>query len=135
MILEFTVSGPPVSPQSHNKNNLRAWRNKVRSAAAKEWGSRDPLDTYLRLAVAYYHPGERVLIDTDNMVKPIQDGLIGLVYRDDRQITHTFVSKTSIDGRYQIRGRSLVELSAFSKGDEFLYVLVDHAPTNESTIR
>jgi hypothetical protein len=26
MILEFTVSGPPVSPQSYNKQSLRAWR-------------------------------------------------------------------------------------------------------------
>lgn len=135
MILEFTVPGPPVYHQSHNKNNLRAWRDKVRSAAAKEWGSRDPLDTYLSLVVAYYHPGERVRIDTDNMVKPIQDALFGLVYRDDRLITHTAVSKTSIDERYRIRGRSLVELRAFSQGDEFLYILVDHVPVNESTIR
>jgi crossover junction endodeoxyribonuclease RusA len=135
MILEFTVSGPPVSHQSHNKTNLRAWRDKVRSAALAEWGSREPLGIRLRLSVAYYHRGVTVRIDTDNLVKPIQDALIGLVYHDDQLVTHTFVSKTSIDGFYQIRGRSLVELTAFSQGDEFVYISVDQAPINEQTER
>ena len=60
MILEFTVSGPPVSHQSHNKHNLRAWRDKVRAAAAAQWGTRDILDICLRLAVVYYHRGTSV---------------------------------------------------------------------------
>jgi Holliday junction resolvase RusA-like endonuclease len=89
----------------------------------------------LRLSVAYYHRGVTVRIDTDNLVKPIQDALIGLVYHDDQLVTHTFVSKTSIDGFYQIRGRSLVELTAFSQGDEFVYISVDQAPINEQTER
>ncbi len=131
MILEFTVSGPPVSHQSHNKHSLRAWREKVRAAAKAEWGTRDLLEGFLRLAVVYYHPGESVRIDTDNLVKPIQDALIGLVYQDDRLITKTEVSKRSIDGEYRVRGRSLVELTAFSRGDEFLYILIDRARTNE----
>jgi crossover junction endodeoxyribonuclease RusA len=137
MILEFIVSGPPVSHQSHNKKNLRAWRDKVRSAAAEAWGSRGPLDVGLRLAltVNYYHLGANVRIDTDNLVKPIQDALIGLVYHDDRLVTRTIVSKASIDGFYQIRGHSLVELSAFSQGDEFLYIVVDLAPTHERPIQ
>ena len=96
-----------------------------------EWGSRQPLGIRLRLSVAYYHRGLTVRIDTDNLVKPIQDALIGLVYHDDQLVTHTFVSKTSIDGFYQIRGRSLVELTAFSQGDEFVYISIDQAPINE----
>ena len=35
MLLEFTVPGPPVSHQSHNKTKLNDWREMVRSAAAK----------------------------------------------------------------------------------------------------
>jgi crossover junction endodeoxyribonuclease RusA len=131
MILEFTVAGPPVSHQSHNKHGLRARREKVRTAAQAEWGPRDLLEGSLRLAVVYYHPGESVRIDTDNLVKPIQDALIGLVYHDDRLITRTEVSKCSIDGEYRVRGRSLVELTAFSRGDEFVYISIDRARTNE----
>ena len=48
-----------------------------------------------------YHEGESVRIDNDNMVKPIQDALIGLIYPDDRWITDTIVRKTSIDGFFQ----------------------------------
>ena len=61
--------------------------------------------------MTYYHEGESVRIDNDNMVKPIQDALIGLVYQDDRWITDTVVRKTSIDGFFQIRGCSLVLLA------------------------
>ena len=116
MLLEFTVPGPPVSHQSHNKTKLSDWRAMVRSSAARVWGSRSPLESKLMIVVTYYHPGEAVRIDTDNMVKPIQDALIGLVYKDDRWITHTISQKTSIDGFFRIRGISQVLCEAFSRG-------------------
>ncbi len=132
MLLEFTVPGPPVSHQSHNKTKLSDWRAMVRSSAAKVWGSRSPLESKLMFVVTYYHPGQAVLIDTDNMVKPIQDALIGLVYKDDRWITQTTSQKKSIDGFFQIRGLSLVLLEAFSRGVEFLHITVDQAPNHDS---
>ncbi len=115
MLLEFTVPGPPVSHQSHNKTKLSDWRGMVRSSAAKVWGSRSPLESKLMIVVTYYHPGQAVRIDTDNMVKPIQDALIGLVYKDDRWITQTNSQKMSIDGFFQISGLSLVLLEPFLK--------------------
>ena len=38
-LLEFTVPGPPVSHQSHNKAKLIDWRERVRSFVAMVWGS------------------------------------------------------------------------------------------------
>jgi crossover junction endodeoxyribonuclease RusA len=133
MLLEFTVLGPPVSHQSHNKTKLGAWRRKVRTAAARVWAKRPPLELKLNIVVTYYHEGQAVRIDTDNMVKPIQDALIGLVYSDDCWITHTSSQKISIDGFFQVRGRSLVLLEAFSRGVEFLHITVDHAPSYDSS--
>ena len=46
-LLEFTVPGPPVSHQSHNKTKLGNWGALVRSEAAKRWGSRSPLESTL----------------------------------------------------------------------------------------
>jgi Holliday junction resolvase RusA-like endonuclease len=129
--LEFTVPGPPVSHQSRNKVRLEAWRSTVRSAAAERWGGQPALDLPLRIVVTYYHEGEAVRIDNDNMVKPIQDALIGLVYADDRQLTDTIVRKTSIDGPFRVRGYSLVLLEALARGDAFLHVVIDHAPSHE----
>jgi hypothetical protein len=129
--LEFTVPGPPISHQSRNKVKLGAWRQAVRSAAAQVWRSQSPLEIPLIVAVTYYHEGETVRIDNDNMLKPIQDALIGLVYQDDRWITDTEVRKTSIDGPFQVRGFSLALLKALSRGDQFLHIVVDRAPGHE----
>src|SRR4051812_39162069 len=74
---EFTGPGPPVSHQSGNKSKLAAWRNLVRVAAAGKWGKRAPRAEPLKISVTYYHEGEAIRIDNDNMVKPIQDALIG----------------------------------------------------------
>ena len=84
--------------------------------------------------MAYYHEGFAVLIDNDNMLKPIQDALSQLIYTDDRLITDTIIRKTPIDGPIHARGLSLVLLRAFSRGREFLHVQVDPAPRHERTL-
>jgi crossover junction endodeoxyribonuclease RusA len=135
MLLEFTVPGPPVSHQSCNRVKLAEWRERVRSLAAKEWKSGAPLEIQLKIMVAYYHEGQRVRIDNDNLVKPIQDALIGLIYRDDRCITDTIIRKTSIDGAFQVRGQSLVLLEAFHRRVEFVHIVVEQAPSHESPLK
>ena len=80
------------------------------------------------MTVVYYHDGVAIRLDNDNMVKPIQDALNGLIYVDDRQVLDTVVRKTSLDGTFHVRGMSPVLAQAFSAGVEFLHVMVDHAP-------
>jgi len=41
----------------------------------------------VRLTICYYHDRVAIRLDNDNLVKPIQDALNGLVYEDDRLIT------------------------------------------------
>ena len=127
---EFTVEGPPVSHQTKNKAGLQAWPNAVRAAAAQLWNRPSPLTGPLRMTVAYYHEGPAIVLDNDNMVKPVQDALNRLVYDDDRQITDTVVRKTDIDGAFVVRGASMVLLQAFSRGKEFLHITIDPAPSH-----
>jgi crossover junction endodeoxyribonuclease RusA len=133
--LEFTVTGSPVSHQSRNKKRLVAWRQAVRSAAARVWGTRSSLKTPLIISVTYDHARKTVLIDNDNMLKPVQDALIGLVYQDDRWITDAMVRKTWIDDRFNVRGYSLVLLKALSRGAEFLHIVIDQAPSHEKPLK
>ena len=107
----------------------------VRAAAAEKWGKRSPRAEPLMITVTYYHEGEAVRIDNDNMVKPIQDALIGLVYADDRLVTDTLVRKTSIDGAFRVRRESLLLLKAFARGDEFLHVIIDRWPSHQNPLR
>ena len=89
----------------------------------------------LTIAVTYYHERETVRIDNDNMLKPIQDALNGLVYRDDRWITDTLVRKTSIDNSFKVRGFSMVLLEALSRGEQFLHIVVDRAPSHDKPMK
>lgn len=72
---EFFVEAPPVSQQTRNRVKLPEWKDRVRGEAAKLWGSQGHHEGALKPTVVYYHEGASVLIDHDNMFKPIQDAL------------------------------------------------------------
>ncbi len=126
---EFIVFGVPVSHQSANRLRLADWRNIVRVAAMRCWPTPHlPLTARLKITVVYYHEGDMTRLDNDNLIKPIQDALNGLVYVDDRQLTDTVVHKTSIDGRFFVRGISPIHAEGFIRGIEFVYIRLDEAP-------
>lgn len=132
---EFTVDGPPISHQTRNPARLRAWQQTVRAAASHRWLTGTlPVTDRLQFMVTYYHDGVSVRIDNDNLVKPIQDALNGLIYEDDRQITDTIVRKTDLNGSFRVRGMSLVLAEGFCRGNEFLYVRIELAPGHEELI-
>lgn len=78
------------------------------------------------LSITYYYDGDAP--DVDNIIKPIQDALIGIVYRDDSQVVHAQSSRTRIDGSFTIRGASAILLLAFSKQDPFVHIKVTAPP-------
>lgn len=126
---EFTVDGPPVSHQAKKRARLVAWRAQVRDAAERRWPADDaPITESVELIVTYYHEKPAIRMDNDNMVKPIQDALIGLVYQNDHQVTDTRLRKTSLDGAFQVRGMSMVLAEAFSRDREFLHIVLKTQP-------
>ena len=131
---EFTIDGPPISHQTRNAARLRMWQRTVRASATRRWpAGAPPSMERLRFTVTYYHDGVSVLTDNDNLVKPIQDALIG-VYEDDSQITDTYVRKTDLNGSFRVRGMSPVLAEGFCRGNEFLYVRVELVPDHEELI-
>ncbi len=129
---EFIVDGPPVSYQTRRADRLRAWEQTVHDAAARRWPDHaSPVAGNLKLTVTYYHDGIAVRIDNDNMIKPIQDALNGLVYEDDRQITDTQVRKTDLNGSFRVRGMSPVLAEGFCRGNEFLHIRIELAPNHQ----
>jgi hypothetical protein len=88
----------------------------------------------LKLTVVYYHERQSVLIDHDNMIKPIQDALAGLIYKNDRQITDAQTRKTNIDGRFRLRHLSPVYARAFGGGRAFIYIGIEEAPSHEELL-
>lgn len=132
---EFTVPGVPISHQSGNKKRLAAWRQHVRATAAGVWGTVAPLTARLRIAVTFFHEGADVRLDTDNMLKPIQDALSGLVYADDGLVVDAQIRKAAIDDPIRARHGSLVLLRAFHVGEPFVHVIIDAAPSHADPLR
>jgi hypothetical protein len=74
--IEFTVTGPPMSAQSQNRDRLRAWQLRVREAARAVYSDAPTKDRDLEVSVTCYHDSTSPRLDGDNMVKPILDALL-----------------------------------------------------------
>jgi len=124
--LEFTIAGPPISLQAKSATKQR-WKTAVAGAATVLLPSSvPPTNDDVALHITYYYDGDPP--DVDNIIKPIQDALIGVVYLDDSQVVHAQSSRTRIDGSFTIRGASAVLLNGFSQREPFVYIRVIEPP-------
>jgi crossover junction endodeoxyribonuclease RusA len=129
---EFTIEGPALSGRSRNLQRLTQWKQAVLDAALAVWPSHDsPIDVAMRITVRYYHEGEAIRMDCDNLAKPIYDALNKHIYVDDRLITHADIRKIPINRSFRVRRMRKVIADAFVKGLPFVYVRIDEAPTDE----
>lgn len=95
----------------------------MNAAARGAWpANRRAFNGDVELRVTHY--SERRIADRDNLLKPIQDALQGLVYGNDRQVKDSTSNWRNINGRFTIRHVSLPLAVAFSTGDEFLHICV-----------
>ncbi|MGD1902627.1 MAG: RusA family crossover junction endodeoxyribonuclease [Geitlerinemataceae cyanobacterium] len=84
LIFELLLSRRPVSAQGTSKasrRNKRAWQDYIREEARQSWTQAPIADRALRFTVVYLCNGTPG--DINNIIKPIQDALNGLVYVDD----------------------------------------------------
>ncbi len=80
---EFLIPKRPLSLQA-KKTSLQAWKSFVRSEAAKVWSGQAIENGNLHLSLVYLC--DEAPPDIDNIIKPIQDALVGLVFTDDSLI-------------------------------------------------
>lgn len=127
---EFIVEGPPVSLQTRNRARLRTWKAKVETAARNALGNGvQPIGDQVTFKVTYYYEGDSP--DADNIIKPIQDALVGVVYNDDDQVVETSSRKRDINGAYKIKGASPVVIEGFVNGVDFLHIKVESFQNNQ----
>ncbi|WP_373541432.1 RusA family crossover junction endodeoxyribonuclease [Chamaesiphon sp.] len=127
---EFIVDGPPVSQQARRRERLRAWKVTVRQEAEKYWSSERQVGIGpILLQITYFY--DSVAMDVDNIVKPIQDALIGLAYVDDTQVTDILVRKRDLSGNFRIEYMTSILAEGFSRGNEFLHIVVINNPDQE----
>jgi len=127
---EFIIEGPPVSQQTRNRQRLQSWKADVANAARRQLAANTAITQLeVKVVITYYYDGATP--DVDNIIKPIQDALIGVIYIDDRQVVETRSRKRSINNSYKIRGVSAVLLSGFAAGNDFLHIKIVQADISE----
>jgi crossover junction endodeoxyribonuclease RusA len=65
--------------------------------------------------------------DLDNLAKPVLDGLKGLAYVDDGQVTDIVLRKRDLTRDLRLETVIPSLLNALDRGEEFLHVLVEEA--------
>lgn len=128
--IEFTFEGPPLSLQSKSSTRKQAYKTRVENEAkAMLPAGFIPVTGQVSIVITYYYEGDTP--DIDNIIKPIQDALNGIIYQDDNQVADTRSRKKEINSSYRIRNVSLPILQAFSKGTEFVHVKIDNHLTTQ----
>lgn len=102
----------------------------MRKEAEKYWISdQSPVGGYVKLQITYFY--DSVSLDVDNIVKPIQDAMIGLAYDDDNQVTDVLVRKRNLSGNFKIDKMTDALAEGFDRGNEFLHIVVLEASDQE----
>ena len=81
----------------------------------------------LRLLYLY----DEAAIDADNIVKPIQDALVGIVFEDDSVITDVEIRRRWRRTTFTLNAVSPVLAAGLALDGEFVYVELSDAPAQD----
>jgi hypothetical protein len=79
-----------------------------------EEGGPGPTNQDLSILIIYFHQGDAT-IDVDNIAKSLLDGLKGVVFRNDKQVSELRVRKTFFGVGLSLTGASLYLLEAIER--------------------
>jgi hypothetical protein len=119
---EFLIPRCPLSLQTKNRANLQAWKKYVAEEATKVWHGTMIQTGDLELLLVYLF--DLTPPDTDNIVKPIQDALVGLVFLDDDLISDVESHKRSLVGTFDLTRLPDLLVAGITAGQECVYVKV-----------
>ena len=128
LTFDFLLQGPPVSVNAKeqgpaSRRRYREWKQAVRAASAARWPvTRTALQSdTIQVRIVCYHTDAPP--DVDNIVKPIFDGMNGVVYVDDKQVCELNSRRVSLKNDLLIDPPILVA-EAIDKYSEIVYVRV-----------
>lgn len=77
------------------------------------------------MRLTYFH--EEAPLDVDNMIKPIQDALIGISFIDDSQVRDVQASLRDLNGTYLMRGIGRALAEGFMSNEPFVHIRIETA--------
>ena len=129
--MEFIVAGAPRSANA-NARSRRRWRERVSRAARERLQQEGELTNQdVAVLINYFYQGQ-TFIDVDNIAKSLLDGLKGVLFRDDQQVSELLVRKSRLSAGLSLTGATPYLLNAIERmsqlGSDFVYVRADPAP-------
>ncbi len=121
-LFEMLIPRRPLSVQAKNKN-LQDWKAYVYGRAREVWKYGTP-HTELGLRLTLVYLCDESPADIDNIVKPIQDGLVGVVYADDYLITDVDSHRRFITDGIDLTNLPRLLIQGADSGEECVYVSV-----------
>jgi crossover junction endodeoxyribonuclease RusA len=132
-MFEFVIPQRPVSVQTRRRERLAAWKALVRGHAEAQW--QDAHQAVIgTAAVTLVYLYEEAALDVDNIIKPIQDALVGLAYVDDTIITDVTARRRQLSGHFDLTNVPTVLADAVAGGRESVYVRISPAPPQEELL-
>lgn len=127
---EFVIPERPVSQQARRRDRLREWRDFVAGQArANLGGPRDLATESVAITLLYFY--DEVALDVDNILKPIQDALIGIILQDDAVVTDVTIRRRWRGTVFTLNAVSPVLVAGLELGREFVYVALTDAPPQD----
>ena len=127
---DMVVLGIPASMQTKSKSRKQRWMADVAAAAQAAWPAAEPpLTQSVKITVTYFHLDAP--LDADNMLKPIQDALAGIVYDDDKRVIDVHGSLRDVTGPFRVFGMTAALAEGFTSGGPFVHIRVEDPPSLE----
>ncbi len=119
-----------MSHQTKNREHLQSWKNFIYGRARQAWPN-TPLAQHneLRLSLVYLCDDQPV--DIDNIIKPIQDALVGVVFADDLQVTDVDSHRRFLSDPIDVTFLPKLLQQAVLIGEECVYIRVTLAENLE----
>ena len=124
---EFVVPKRPVSHQTKSRKNLKAWKDFVLVEAVKAWAPGVAPESVAAIRFSIVYLCGEAPADIDNIIKPIQDALVGLVFKDDDLVSDVDSHRRYLDESIDLTRLPLLLQNAVSTGQECVYVRVSEA--------
>lgn len=129
-MFELLIPRRPVSHQAKNRQNYQAWKDYVYGRARQAWQGTPLIDSNLRLTLVYLCDDDPA--DIDNIIKPIQDALVGVVIADDFQITDVDSHRRFLTEAIDITYLPKMLIEGILLGHECVYVRISLSQSLEN---
>ncbi|WP_420723317.1 RusA family crossover junction endodeoxyribonuclease [Hwanghaeella sp. LZ110] len=126
--IEVIVLGTPISLQATGGRSKKQWKDSIVEALRIEL----PKDCFLsdeRLDVTIYiFPDGEMEADLDNVIKPILDAMVKVVYLDDNQVDRIVAQRFNAGFEFQLQEPSPVLSHAVGQEKPLMYLRIHNEP-------